>query len=80
MLVEPTSAVDAHTEARVARELRRSRRGRTTVIVTTSPLVLEQADRVMFVVAGRRVAEGTHRELLRERPDYADTVTRGEAE
>ncbi|HET9242037.1 MAG TPA: ABC transporter ATP-binding protein, partial [Gaiella sp.] len=80
VLVEPTSAVDAHTEARVARELRRSRRGRTTVIVATSPLVLEQADRVMFVVAGRRVAEGTHRELLRERPDYAETVTRGEAE
>ena len=80
VLVEPTSAVDAHTEARVARELRRSRRGRTTVIVTTSPLVLEQADRVVFVVAGRRVAEGTHRELLRARPDYADTVTRGEAE
>jgi ABC-type multidrug transport system fused ATPase/permease subunit len=80
VLVEPTSAVDAHTEARVARELRRARRGRTTVIVSTSPLVLEQADRVVFVVAGRRVAEGTHRELLRERPDYGDTVTRGEAE
>ena len=54
MLVEPTSAVDAHTEARIAHELRRSRRGRTTVIVTTSPLVLEQADRVVFVVEGRR--------------------------
>ena len=78
VLVEPTSAVDAHTEARIARRLREARAGRTTVIVTTSPLVLDQADRVVFVVDGQVVAEGGHRELLRERADYRDTVTRGE--
>jgi ABC-type multidrug transport system fused ATPase/permease subunit len=78
VLVEPTSAVDAHTEARIARRLREARAGLTTVIVTTSPLVLDQADRVVLVEGGRVVAEGTHRELLRNRPDYRDTVTRGE--
>jgi ABC-type multidrug transport system fused ATPase/permease subunit len=78
VLVEPTSAVDAHTEARIARRLREARAGRTTVIVTTSPLVLDQADRVVLVEGGRVVAEGTHRELLAERPDYRETVTRGE--
>jgi ABC-type multidrug transport system fused ATPase/permease subunit len=78
VLVEPTSAVDAHTEARIARRLREARTGRTTVIVTTSPLVLDQADRVVLVVGGRVVAEGTHRELLTDRPDYRETVTRGE--
>ena len=78
VLVEPTSAVDAHTEARIARRLREDRAGLTTVVVTTSPLVLDQADRVVFVDGGRVVAEGTHRELLRGRPDYRDTVTRGE--
>jgi ABC-type multidrug transport system fused ATPase/permease subunit len=80
VLVEPTSAVDAHTEARIARDLRAARRDRTTVIVTTSPLVLDQADRVLLVADGRVVAEGTHRELLRAREDYRDTVTRGESE
>jgi ABC-type multidrug transport system fused ATPase/permease subunit len=50
------------------------------VIVTTSPLVLDQADRVVLVADGRAVAEGTHRELLRTRPDYRETVTRGESE
>ena len=80
VLVEPTSAVDAHTEARIARDLRRARSGRTTVIVTTSPLVLDQADRVVLVVDGRQVPEGTHRELLRDRADYRETVTRGESE
>ena len=78
VLVEPTSAVDAHTEARIARRLREARAGRTTVIVATSPLVLDQADRVVLVEGGRVVAEGTHRELLHDRADYRDTVTRGE--
>ena len=78
VLVEPTSAVDAHTEARIARRLRDARAGRTTVVVTTSPLVLDQADRAVLVAGGRVVAQGTHRELLADRPDYRETVTRGE--
>ena len=78
VLVEPTSAVDAHTEARIAKRLRIARSGRTTVIVTTSPLVLDQADRVVFVEGGQVVAEGTHRELLTSNRAYNWTVTRGE--
>jgi ABC-type multidrug transport system fused ATPase/permease subunit len=78
VLVEPTSAVDAHTEARIAKRLRIARSGRTTVIVTTSPLVLDQADRVVFVEDGSVVTEGTHRELLSSSHAYNWTVTRGE--
>jgi len=78
VLVEPTSAVDAHTEARVARRLRAARAGRTTVVVSASPLVLDQADRVLFLADGRVVASGTHRELLQADVGYRDTVTRGE--
>jgi ABC-type multidrug transport system fused ATPase/permease subunit len=78
VLVEPTSAVDAHTEARIAKRLREAREGRTTVIVTTSPLVLDQADRVVFVEGGKVVTKGTHRELLRTSAAYRWTVTRGE--
>ena len=79
VLVEPTSAVDAHTEARIARRLLEARRGRTTVVVTGSPLVLDQADRVVFLQGGRVVAQGTHRELLRSSPAYRLAVTREEA-
>jgi ABC-type multidrug transport system fused ATPase/permease subunit len=78
VLVEPTSAVDAHTEARIARRLHYARAGRTTVVVTTSPLVLDQADRVVLIAGGRVVAQGSHRELLSTNSDYSDTVTRGE--
>ena len=79
VLVDPTSAVDAHTEARIAQRLHDARRDRTTVLVTASPLVLDHADRVVFLADGRVVATGTHRELLRESRAYSAAVTREEA-
>ncbi|HEX5598573.1 MAG TPA: ABC transporter ATP-binding protein [Micromonosporaceae bacterium] len=78
VLVEPTSAVDAHTEARIAERLGPARHGRTTLVATTSPLMLDRADIVVFVEDGKVVAEGTHRELLDTEPRYVATVTRGE--
>jgi ABC-type multidrug transport system fused ATPase/permease subunit len=77
VLVEPTSAVDAHTEVRIALRLREARAGRTTVVVTASPLVLDRADRVVLVENGRVAAQGSHRELLRENARYREIVTRG---
>lgn len=79
VLVEPTSAVDAHTEARIARRLGVQRAGRTTVVVTTSPLLLDAVDSVAFLVDGRVVASGPHRELLDE-PSYRAVVARETAE
>ncbi len=76
VLVEPTSAVDAHTEARIADRLRRRRAGRTTVLTTTSPLLLDRVDHVAFLRAGQVVALGSHRDLLRDVPEYRAVVTR----
>ena len=52
VLVEPTSAVDAHTEARIAGRLTAARAGRTTVVMSASPLLLDQADHVVFLRDG----------------------------
>jgi ABC-type multidrug transport system fused ATPase/permease subunit len=79
VLVEPTSAVDAHTEARIARRLRDHRAGRTTVVVSTSPLLLDAVDTVAFLAGGRIVATGPHRDLL-EDPAYRAVVARETAE
>lgn len=75
--VEPTSALDAHTEAAVARRLRTARAGRTTVVTGTSPLLLDQADTVYHLVDGRVAAAGSHRDLLASEPGYRDLVSRG---
>lgn len=76
VLIEPTSAVDAHTEARITQQLGAARAGRTTVTFATSPILLSHADQVVLVVGGKVVAEGTHRELLAD-PEYRSVVTRG---
>ncbi len=76
LLVEPASAVDAHSESAIAERLPSERAGRTTALVTTSPLLLDHTDRVQYVEEGRLVAEGTHRELLATSPRYAATVLR----
>ncbi len=76
VLVEPTSAVDAHTEAEIGVRLRRARRGRTTVVVTASPLLLHQADTVALLDQGRVVETGTHEELLHGSAAYRRVVTR----
>jgi len=75
VLDEPTSSVDAHTEARIAARLRVARARRTTVVLASSPLVLEQADVVLLLVDGRVVANGTHAELLGD-PAYRSVVAR----
>ncbi|MFJ9899121.1 ABC transporter ATP-binding protein [Streptomyces sp. NPDC091280] len=76
LAVEPTSALDAHTEAAVARRLREARSGRTTVVTTTSPLVLDQVDTVHYLVDGKVAASGDHRGLLAREPGYRALVAR----
>ncbi|MFB7712766.1 ABC transporter transmembrane domain-containing protein [Streptomyces sp. NPDC056105] len=76
VLDEPTSAVDSHTEARIAEGLRALRSGRTTVVLTSSPLLLDRADRVVLVHEGTVAAVGEHRELVLTEPRYRAVVTR----
>lgn len=76
VLDEPTSAVDSHTEARVADGIRQLRRGRTTVVLTSSPLLLDRAERVVFLADGEVAAVGAHRELVHSEPRYRAVVTR----
>jgi ABC-type multidrug transport system fused ATPase/permease subunit len=78
VLDEPTSAVDSHTEARIAGALREAREGRTTVVLTSSPLMLDRADVVVLVVDGVVAATGRHRALLRDDATYRAVVTREE--
>jgi putative ABC transport system ATP-binding protein len=53
VLRDPTSAVDSVTEAAVARGLAELRRGRTTLVFTTSPVLLAACDRTVPLAAAR---------------------------
>jgi ABC-type multidrug transport system fused ATPase/permease subunit len=77
LLVEPTSAVDAHTEARIAARVAEHRRGRTTLVTTASPLWLRHADEIALIVDGKVAVTGTHEGLLATSAAYRDVVARG---
>lgn len=77
LAVEPTSAVDAHTEAAISTRLRTARADRTTLVTSTSPLLLDQADIVYYLADGSVAAVGSHRELLDRQPGYRRLVSRG---
>lgn len=76
VLHDPTTAVDAVTEQLVARNIAKLRRGRTTVVLTSSPALLDAADRVLVLDDGAVTAEDTHRNLLAADPGYARAVAR----
>jgi ABC-type multidrug transport system fused ATPase/permease subunit len=78
LAVDPTSAVDANTEAAMIDRIREARRDTTTVITTTSPLVLDRADEVIVLVDGKLSSVGTHAELLRSDSSYRDLVSRAQ--
>ncbi|MEW2162678.1 ABC transporter ATP-binding protein [Streptomyces sp. NPDC007084] len=71
---DPTTAVDTVTEALIASGIREIRKGRTTVLVTTSPALLAVADRVALVHEGRVTDTAPHAELVRRHAIYRAAV------
>ncbi|UUW89179.1 ABC transporter transmembrane domain-containing protein [Pimelobacter simplex] len=73
VLHEPTSAVDSVTEALIAERLVAVRAERTTVVLTTSPVLLDACDEVVWLDG--EVVVGTHHTLL-DHTEYAAAVLR----
>ncbi|MFI6938032.1 ABC transporter ATP-binding protein [Streptomyces sp. NPDC050418] len=71
---DPTTAIDAATEARIAAGIREVRRGRTTVLVTSSPALLAVADRVVLIDGGRLTDEDRHDALVQRNARYRTAV------
>ncbi|MEU2132934.1 ABC transporter ATP-binding protein [Streptomyces sp. NPDC018352] len=76
VLHNPTTAVDAVTEQLIARNVAKLRRGRTTVVITSSPALLDAADRVLVLDDGVITAQDTHRRLLAGDENYCLAVAR----
>jgi putative ABC transport system ATP-binding protein len=71
---DPTTAVDTVTEAGIATGLREIRKGRTTILVTTSPALLAVTDRVVLLEDGKITDMAPHADLVRRHEAYRGAV------
>jgi ATP-binding cassette subfamily B protein/subfamily B ATP-binding cassette protein MsbA len=76
ILDEPTSSLDAVSEAGVFDALRRLRRGRTTIVIAHRLSTIRTATRILVVHQGQLMAQGTHDELLASNVLYARMCAR----
>jgi ATP-binding cassette subfamily B multidrug efflux pump len=72
ILDDAFSSVDTVTEERILRQLKIVMRNRTTLLISHRTSTAQYAERVVVLVAGRIIEDGTHEALLRKRGYYYD--------
>ena len=71
ILDEATSSVDASTEVRISRALRKLALGRTTVSIAHRLSTAARAERVVLLENGRIIEDGSHDQLIAKNGRYA---------
>ena len=74
ILDDAVSAVDLRTEKAILDNLRRIRKGKTTILIAHRISTVEGMDKIIFLDEGRVTAVGTHAELVESCPDYRTMV------
>jgi ATP-binding cassette subfamily B protein len=74
ILDDATSSVDASMEQEIRTALRRVMEGRTTIIISHRLSTIALADQVVLIEEGRVIEVGTHSDLLRNSPRYAEVL------
>jgi ATP-binding cassette subfamily B protein len=74
ILDDAVSAVDLRTEKAILDNLRRIRKGKTTILIAHRISTVEGMDKIIFLDEGRVTAVGTHKELVESCPDYRTMV------
>ncbi|QTF08067.1 cysteine/glutathione ABC transporter ATP-binding protein/permease CydC [Brenneria izadpanahii] len=70
LLDEPTEGLDAETEQRVLRLLRRHCKGKTLIVITHRLYELESMDRICVMDGGRIIEQGNHQALMASQGRY----------
>jgi ATP-binding cassette, subfamily B, bacterial MsbA len=79
LLDEPTSSLDAASEAEVQAGLRELMAGRTTLVIAHRLSTVQNADLLYVLEAGELVEQGTHAQLVARGGRYARLLRQGEA-
>ena len=74
ILDDSVSAVDTDTEKVILKNLRESRKGKTTILIAHRISTIKGLDKIIFVEDGRVTAVGSHDELIAGCPEYARMV------
>ena len=74
ILDDSVSAVDTDTEKVILENLKRTRRGKTTILIAHRISTIEGLDKIVFVEDGRILAVGSHAELMETCPAYGRMV------
>ena len=74
ILDDSVSAVDTDTEKVILENLRRTRKGKTTILIAHRITTIQTLDKIVFVEDGRIIAVGSHEELLATCPAYERMV------
>ena len=80
ILDDSVSAVDVKTEKKILENLRRVRKGKTTILIAHRITTVEQMDKILFLEDGKLLAVGTHKELCDTCPAYLNMVKLQELE
>lgn len=74
LLDEATSSLDAESERLVQEALKKLQQNRTTLVIAHRLATILEADRIFVLDAGKVIDSGTHSELLKRNPIYAQMV------
>ncbi len=74
ILDDSVSAVDTDTERKIIENLRKTRKGKTTILIAHRISTVEKMDKILFVEDGTVIASGTHEELIESCPEYKTMV------
>ena len=74
ILDDSVSAVDTDTERIILENLRKTREGKTTLLIAHRVSTVCEMDKILFLDDGELIAVGTHAQLLESCPEYRRTV------
>ncbi len=72
ILDEPTSAIDAKSEAEIFEKVQKLQNEKTVIIISHRFSTVRNADRILVLDGGKIIEEGSHKQLMKEKGIYAE--------